>query len=197
MWKGRLSFKQYIPQKRSRIGMKFFRFCETSEYLWNSFVYLGSKGIITEERRARKRLLGKSGTVAPRLLSDLFGKGYKLFVDNWYTSKKLFRYLEENGMAACATARTNRLQLPKSFKKEPLQKRWGRFLRDENMFAMRFHNKKETYFLSTIHSLEEVASRKLNKDGRSVKMLRLLITTSVWEVLTKMIQLSQIIVVYV
>ena len=42
------------------------------------------------------------------------------------------------------------------------------------MFAMRFHNKKETYFLSTIHSLEEVASRKLDKDGRSVKMLRLI-----------------------
>ena len=120
LWKGRLSFKQYIPHKRSRIGVKFFSLCETSEYLWNSFVYLGSKGIITEERRARKRLLGKSGTVAPRLLSGLLGKGYKLFVDNWYTSKKLFRYLEENGMTACATARTNQLQLPESFKKEPL-----------------------------------------------------------------------------
>ena len=56
-------------------------------------------------------------------MSDPFGKGYKLHVDIWYISEKLFIYLEENGTAACGTARANRLQLPKSFKKKPLQKR--------------------------------------------------------------------------
>ena len=35
----------------------------------------------------------------------------------------------------------------KSFKKEPLQKGQYRFLRDENIFAMCFHDKKEIYFL--------------------------------------------------
>ena len=56
-------------------------------------------------------------------MSDLFRKGYKLFVDNWYISEKLFRYLEENDTAACITARTNQLQLPKSFKKGTIAKR--------------------------------------------------------------------------
>ena len=62
-----------------------------------------------------KRLLGKSGAVVPKLMSDLFGKDYKLFVDIRYTSEKLFRYLEEKGMPAYGTTRANRLQLPKSF----------------------------------------------------------------------------------
>ena len=57
------------------------------------------------------------------------------------------KYLEENGTAACGTARGNR----KSFKKEPLQKGQCRFLRNENMLAVCFHDKKN-YFLSTMHS---------------------------------------------
>ena len=142
LWKGRLSFKQFVPNKRSRFGIKFFSLCETSGYLWNSLVYLGSKGIITEEGRAIERLLGKSGAVAPKLISDLFGKGYKLYVDNWYTSEKLLKYLEESGAAVCGTARANRLQLPKSLKKEPLQKGQYRFLRGENMLVVSFYDKK-------------------------------------------------------
>ena len=110
--------------------------------------------------RATEKLLGKSGTVVPNRMSDLFGKGCKLFLHNWYTSEKLFRYLEKNGTAACGTARANQLQLPKSLKKKPLQKRQYRFLRDENMLVVRFHDKKPKYFLSTIHSMEEVVSGK-------------------------------------
>ena len=121
-----------------------------------------------------ERLVGKTGAVVPKLMSYLFGKGNKLFVDNWYTSEKLFRYVEENGTAACCTARANRLQLPKSFKKEPFQKRQYRFLIDENMLLVHFYDKKEIYFLSTIHSMEEVASGKLDNDGRPVKMLQLI-----------------------
>ena len=93
-----------------------------------------------------ERLLGKSSAVVPKFMSGLFRKSYKLFVDNWYKSEKLFKYLEENGSAACGTARANWLQLPKSFKNEPL--------RDENMLVVCFHDKKEIYFLATIDSME-------------------------------------------
>ena len=74
LWKGRLSFKQYIPNKRSRFSIKLFSYCETSGCIWNSFVYLGSKGIITEDRTAMEKLLGKSATVVPNLMSFLSGK---------------------------------------------------------------------------------------------------------------------------
>ena len=48
-------------------------------------------------------------------MKDLFVQGYKLYVDNWYTSEKLFKYLEEDGTAG--SARANRLKLPNSFKR--------------------------------------------------------------------------------
>ena len=41
LWKERLGFKQYIPNKRARFGIKMFSVCEVSGYLWNSFVYVG------------------------------------------------------------------------------------------------------------------------------------------------------------
>ena len=34
LWKGRLSFKQYISNKRSRSGIKLFSLCETSGFIW-------------------------------------------------------------------------------------------------------------------------------------------------------------------
>ncbi|CAH1957172.1 unnamed protein product [Acanthoscelides obtectus] len=42
-WKGRLSWKQYIPSKRKRFGIKFYMLCESSTgYVYNFFVYTGA-----------------------------------------------------------------------------------------------------------------------------------------------------------
>ena len=123
---------------------------------------------LIEEMRAMEKLLGKNGTVAPNRMSDLFGKDCKLFLDNWYTTEKLFRYLEENGTAACGTARTNQLQLPKSFKKKPLQKRQYRFLRDENMLVVRFHDKKTQIFLIHYTFNGGSCEWKIKTEGKNV-----------------------------
>ena len=97
LWKGRLGFKQYIPNKRARFGIKIFSVCEVSVYLWNSFVYVGKNANETLEEQAFVKELGKSGAVVPKLMSDLYGNGYHLYVDNWYTSERLFKHLSENG----------------------------------------------------------------------------------------------------
>ena len=40
LWKGRLSWKQYIPRKRSRFGLKSFVLCDAKTgYVWNSILY--------------------------------------------------------------------------------------------------------------------------------------------------------------
>ena len=40
-FKGRISFRQYIPSKRARFGMKIYALCEDSGYLFNLIVYVG------------------------------------------------------------------------------------------------------------------------------------------------------------
>ena len=92
LWKGRVGFKQYISSKRARFGIEMFSFCKMSGYLWNSFVYIGKEPSLDREELEKE--FGESGAVVPKLMQDLYGKGYQLFVDNWYTSEKLFKYLE-------------------------------------------------------------------------------------------------------
>ena len=83
-------FKQYIALKRARLGVKKFSLCETTGYLWNSYVYLGKvpDAVATDMEMVSR--LGKSGAVIPRLMEVLLGKGYKIYVNNWYTIEKLF-----------------------------------------------------------------------------------------------------------
>ena len=49
VWKGRLQFKQYILNKHSRFGIKYFSLCEATGSKWSSFVYLGKEQNVPEE----------------------------------------------------------------------------------------------------------------------------------------------------
>ena len=60
LWKGRLSFKQYIPSKHSRFGVKLFSLCEDSRCFWNSFVYLGKNSGNDNENLELKNRIGKT-----------------------------------------------------------------------------------------------------------------------------------------
>ena len=172
LWKGKLVFKQYIPLKRARFGIKMFSLCETSGYLWNSYVYLGKEPRAIGDDQELIRRLGKSGAVIPRLMDGLIGKGYKLFVDNWYTSEALFTYLHENQTAACGTARKNRLRLPASLKSPRLQKGEHAFRRKDDMLAVRLNDKKEIYFLSTMHKANIVETGKRDRHGNNIQKLQ-------------------------
>ena len=145
LWKGRLSFKQYIPSKRARFGIKLFSLCEDSGYLWNSFLYLGKTAAGDDEQHALENRIEKTGLIVANLANNLLGLGYKLYVDNWYTSEALFQYLYENKTCAAGTARKKRLKLPTSFKQEKLQRGQFAFPRNENMLAVRYQDKKEIY----------------------------------------------------
>ena len=87
LWKGRLQFKQYIPNKRSRFGIKYFSLCESTGYMWNSFVYLGKPKNISHGESQLIKELGISGSEVPKLMSELYNNGYHLYMDNWYTVK--------------------------------------------------------------------------------------------------------------
>jgi hypothetical protein len=48
LWKGRLSFKQYVPLKASKFGIKTYELCDsTTGYLWSFLVYTGKKTNLT------------------------------------------------------------------------------------------------------------------------------------------------------
>ena len=107
LWKGRLLFKQYIPNKRNRFGIKLFVLCDCqTRYILQFVVYAGKNpGDITVDKR-----FGQSGSVVNTLMSPYLGKGHILYVDNWYSSPTFFLHLLKFDMGACGTVRTKCLR---------------------------------------------------------------------------------------
>jgi hypothetical protein len=97
LWKGRLGFKQYIPSKLHRFGIKSFELvdCET-KFIFDFIVYTGSN---TECQITPG--LGLSGSIVLELMQRYLNKGHHLYLDNWYTSPTLFELLHRNKTGAC------------------------------------------------------------------------------------------------
>eukprot|EP00111_Clytia_hemisphaerica_P013537 TCONS_00039801-protein len=105
--KGNLHFKQYIPNKRARFGIKLFSLCDESGYVWSTEVYVGKNSQVVAAQEELKKL-GISGQVVVRLMNPLLDKGHRPFTDNWYTGVPLFQYLQKHQTPACGTLRKNR-----------------------------------------------------------------------------------------
>ena len=84
-------------------------------------------------------------------MKKLLGKGHNLYVDNFYSSQQLFKYLLDNQTGACGTVRSNRVKVPTDFKKKKLDKGQTTSISKNNLLVMRLNDKKEVMFVSTIH----------------------------------------------
>ena len=109
-WKGRLGFRQYIPSKRSRYGIKIYKLSESkSGYVWNFLIYTGKDTLLCEDG-------GNYGErVVRTLFSNLTGKGYNLYLDRFFTSPSLADYLSSVNTNMCGTVQKNRKGMPKNF----------------------------------------------------------------------------------
>jgi len=165
LWKGRLSWKQYIPKKRSRFGIKSFELCDCStSYLWNFIIYSGRETDLDADN------VHSQGTkVVMKLANDLLGVGRCCVTDNFYSSPELFGLLQDGNTDAFGTCRTNRkgmssvLSHAKLKKGDVVTKRKGRFL------AVRWKDKRDVCMLSTYHQGIMADSGKKDKEGNSIQ----------------------------
>ena len=90
--------------------------------------------------------------VVMHLLEDLQDEGRVLYVDNYYTSLILFEDLYERGTYASGTVRINRKHFPeKELDKDKMVKGDMAFLHHGILTAGRWKDKRDVYFLSTLH----------------------------------------------
>ncbi|KAL6419035.1 hypothetical protein ACFW04_014103 [Cataglyphis niger] len=136
LYKGRCYFKQYIPSKRSRFGIKLFLLCDS---------------------------IGISGDVVMTLLQPYLGKGHALITDNWYTSPGLYTLLHENKTNAFGTVRRNRKEMPHM--EEKLKRGEMCYRSTDILLAMKWHDKKEVWMLSSAHAAALIETEK--RDYRS------------------------------
>ena len=107
LWKGRLSFRQYIPLKAAKFGIKTFELCESSTgYLWSFIIYTGKDTIISSP--LSESLNNKTSELVMQLVNPLLGKGYTLWMDNYYNSPLLVAVLKKHRTDCVGTLRLNR-----------------------------------------------------------------------------------------
>ena len=105
-FKGKIYFRQFIPIKPGGFGIKCFTLAEArSGYGLVRKIYTGKENGVVQTDLGRKSVMG--------LMEAFFDKGYKLYMDNYYTSVPLFEDLERRGTLACGTVQSNRKGLPK------------------------------------------------------------------------------------
>lgn len=142
-WKGRLVFKQYLPKKRHRFGVKIFVICDcTTGIVLGFIIYIGSETEIEDWKD-----LGISGSVVMTMMNSYMDKGHNLYVDNWYTGVKLFEELHKRDTGACGTIKNNRSGFPKF---ETLQKGESVYKHTENLLATKWKDKRDVHMLTSI-----------------------------------------------
>ena len=107
-FRGRCSFKMYLPSKPCKYGIKIFACVETSsKYFFNGIIYGGKIGQNPETNQAFN--------VVSKLMEPLYNKGYNLCTDNFYTSFPLANHLIQKKTTLVGTIRKNKAEIPISF----------------------------------------------------------------------------------
>lgn len=106
---GRCLFRQYIPSKPRKYGIKVWAACDsTNYYVTNLQVYTGKDEDEPTESNQGKR-------VVLDLTQNLSLSGRNITTDNFFTSLDLAKELERKQMTLLGTIRKNRRELPAEF----------------------------------------------------------------------------------
>ena len=167
--KNRLSIKQYIQSKPIKWGIKSFLLCESATgYIVNAEIYTGkTDGLFIPK-------LGATGSVVTRLTAPYNGCNYTLYMDRFYNSPTLTRYLLRRGIQSCGTLMPNRKHTPKQLMKTKGKK--SKFVRGDSdylctkdMSVVVWCDRNPVYFISSFHDPREGANvNRKNRDGSVV-----------------------------
>ncbi|KAH9632993.1 hypothetical protein HF086_000353 [Spodoptera exigua] len=163
LWRGRLSYRQYMKSKASGYGLKFYNLADNTGTIYKTHLYAGSKDPLVSGP-------GHTNKVVHLLIDDLKNMGHSLYVDNFYCSIPLTRELLNSRTFCTGTLKMNRKGNPKELLKTKIKKGECIILHDKNNITLaKWMDKREVLFLSSEHNsvLEEVRNR--NRNSTSLK----------------------------
>lgn len=109
-FRGRCGFRQYIPSKPSKYGIKIFSLCDAKLfYTYNMEIYCG------QQPEGPYKQNNSADSIVLRLSQPIFFTGRNITADNWFTSLKLMKDLEEKKLSYVGTIRKNRREIPPPF----------------------------------------------------------------------------------
>jgi len=102
LFKGRVTFKQYIPKEHKQFGIKLNKLCDSKGYTFNMTVYLGK-----DRKHVTPSMTATHATVTG-LAARSGHVGHMLYMGNFFSSPALFDNLHTMTKHCCGTVRPNR-----------------------------------------------------------------------------------------
>ncbi|XP_063585093.1 piggyBac transposable element-derived protein 4-like [Penaeus indicus] len=140
---------QYVPNKSACRGLKVYKLCSSdgpeAGYTTAFGIYVGKDcGEHPTSMKVVIDLMEKGG---------LMDKGYEIHTDNWFSSPKLFHYLQARKTSAVGTVQKNCKYMPTDLQAKGRGKIDFRST-NTGMLALQWMNKKPITMLSTVHISE-------------------------------------------
>ncbi|XP_069596256.1 piggyBac transposable element-derived protein 4-like [Ranitomeya imitator] len=109
-FRGRCAFRQHIPSKPNKYGIKLFALVDARMiYTVNMEIYAG------KQPTGPFCISNKPREVVKRLAEPLFGSGRNITADNWFSDFDLIDDLRMQKLSYVGTVRKNNKQLPPNF----------------------------------------------------------------------------------
>lgn len=139
--RGRLSFKQYIKNKRAKYGIKFFELCSPNGYNHNIEIYKG--------KQPDNKEVSKLQALVFRLVDPFLDKGHHLIMDNYYNSVNLSKRLLLRKTHTTGTLRTNRKDNPKNLTSKKLKRGDHLWKRKGKVYVSKWKDKRDVLCITT------------------------------------------------
>lgn len=154
--RNRCGFRQYIPSKPGKYGIKVFWLVDSqTNYPLAAEVYLGAQP-------NTERSTGIAHDLVTRLMKNYLNIGANVTMDNFFTGVELAKNLLEKRTTIVGTIRSNKKELPRIFANKDEAKKRGTFSSifcfsgPCQLVSYTTNTAKNVLLLSTAHASEEV-----------------------------------------
>lgn len=165
LWRGRLCFRQYIPDKKHKYGIKLYELCESRGLIFQIRIH---NSVRYENEHAQN--MGQAAAIVQDLMESGDGymnKGHIIHADNWYNSVALAQYCTENSTYICGTLRVNRKGNPIAVTKKKLSKGEMIWRHNNSLAVCKWKDKRDVLVISNMHCPEIIDVR--NHKGQRKK----------------------------
>ena len=159
-FRGNCPFRQYIPSKPGKYGLKFWACCDSeTAYVCNIQLYTG-------KQKGEPREQNQGTRVVMDMVKNLEKSGRNVTCDNFFTSFILGNHLKQKNLTVLGTIRKNRKEIP-----QQLLTTKGR-QKNTSLFAFNEHGTMVSYvprkgkvvtLFSTMHDQPEVDNTREDK----------------------------------
>lgn len=159
LWKGKLSFRQYLPKKKHKYGVKLYMLTESDGTVLDLTIYAGANDSLSGKNHTEK--------VVMFLMRNFLNSGHSLYMDNYYNSCNLAKELLNKNTFCTGTIRKDRIGNPPEVTKANLKKGESKGMYSEKILVGKWRDKRDVLYIST--EFENIMENTKNRRGNEVE----------------------------